>query len=378
MTKYRRLRLLTHDILDRGSMVAGWSLWVHRTLIFFIITNVTVDIFASVPDINKQYHSFFLIFEIISFVIFFIEYLLRVWSCVEFIHLKPYKPWKARLKYMLRPMSIIDFLAFAPLLFGIIMGTEARAFLLLRLVRFFKLARYSTGMVSLIEAVNNERNSLIACLGILCGAVLMSASAMHLAEQVAQPDKFGTIPDAMYWAIITLTTVGYGDYTPITPLGKVIAGVTAVSGLVMLALPVGIIASAFAQALNRRDFVVTWSMVARVPLFSKLDAGTIAEIMQVLKSRSLMNGETIFRKGDPSRGIYFIAEGHVIWVQGKEQRNLEKGDFFGEKAVLHRGNHLASAKAVGKTKLLVLEADDLSHIMHAHEDFSERLREASL
>ena len=108
------------------------------------------------------------------------------------------------------------------------------------------------------------------------GAVLIAASAMNLAERDVQPERFGTIPELMYWAIVTLTTVGYGDVVPITGLGRVIAGVTAIAGLVMLALPVGIIASAFAREIHRRDIVITWSMVARVPLFADLGRLEIA------------------------------------------------------------------------------------------------------
>ena len=112
---------------------------------------------------------------------------------------------------------------------------------------------------------------------------------MHLAEHDAQPEKFGTIPDAMWWAVVTLTTVGYGDVVPITPLGKVIAGVIAIMGLGMLALPVGIIATSFAEVIHRRDFVVTWGMVSRVPLFRDLDADDVAQIMRLDRKSTRLN-----------------------------------------------------------------------------------------
>ena len=113
---------------------------------------------------------------------------------------------------------------------------------------------------------------------------------MYLAERHVQPDKLGTIPDAMWWAIVTLGTIGYGDVVPVTALGKVIAGVTIFLGLIMIALPVGIIATAFADEIHRRDFVVTWAMVARVPLFAGLDAAEIADIMRLLRAQQVEPG----------------------------------------------------------------------------------------
>ena len=125
----------------------------------------------------------------------------------------------------------------------------------------------------------------------MAGATLISATLIHLAEREAQPDKFGTIPDAMWWSIVTLGTIGYGDVVPITPLGKLVAAMTILWGIVMIALPVGIVATAFSEQIHRRDFVVTWGMVARVPLFSGLDAAAIADIMRLLRAQTVEAGE---------------------------------------------------------------------------------------
>ena len=109
-------------------------------------------------------------------------------------------------------------------------------------------------------------------------------------EHAVQPEVFGSIPDSMWWAIQTIATVGYGDVTPITPAGRMIAALTMVMGFVMLGLPVGIVATAFAEEIHRREFVVTWSMVARVPLFRSLDASSVAEIMRYLRAQSVPAG----------------------------------------------------------------------------------------
>ena len=163
--------------------------------------------------------------------------------------------------------------------------------------------------------------------------------------------------------MVTLSTVGYGDVVPVTPLGKVVASLTALFGIAMLALPVGILATSFAQVIQRRDFVVTWSMVARVPLFNELPAADIAEIIRYLNSLSAEAGEIIVRKGDDAHSMYFIASGEVtIEVPGEPVR-LGEGHFFGEIALLKRSKRSATVRAVSKTKLLVLDATDLRSLM---------------
>src|SRR5262249_14500719 len=134
--------------------------------------------------------------------------------------------------------------------------------LIFRIVRFLKLARYSPAMRSLLDVLYRERRALFGCFVILFGAMLFAADIMYLVERHVQPDKLGTIPDAMWWAIVTLGTVGYGDVVPVTTLGRIVATATIFVGLIMVALPIGIIATAFAEEIHRRDFVVTWSMVA--------------------------------------------------------------------------------------------------------------------
>src|SRR6202008_4187347 len=204
--------------------------------------------------------------------IFSLEYVVRLWTEVE------HPPWRrlgailSALHFATSPAGLIDLAAVLPFGLSLIVAADFKAFLVLRLIRFFKLTRYSPAMRSLLEALYAERRALVGCFVILCGATLIAAALMHLAEGTAQPDKFGTIPDAMWWAIVTLGTIGYGDAVPITVGGRLVAGLTIFAGFLMVALPVGIVATAFANEVHRRDFVVTWSLVARIPLFSELNA----------------------------------------------------------------------------------------------------------
>jgi hypothetical protein len=159
---------------------------------------------------------------------------------------------------------VIDLLAVLPFWLAFLLPLDLRVLLVFRMGRFLKLARYSPAMRSLLDALYNERRALFGSFVILVGATLLAASIMHVIERHAQPDKFGTIPDAMWWAIVTLGTIGYGDVVPVTALGRLVAAITIFVGLIMVALPIGIVATAFADEIHRRDFVVTRGMVARV------------------------------------------------------------------------------------------------------------------
>ena len=245
--------------------------------------------------------------------------------------------------------------------------------MLLRLLRFFKLARYSAGMRSLLAALEAERKALLASMTVLLGLVLVTASAMHLFEHEAQPDKFGSIPDSMWWAIVTLTTVGYGDVVPVTLPGRVVAGFTMILGLMMLALPIGIVANAFAEEIHRREFVVTWGMLARVPLFSSLDASEIAEVMRYLRSQTIPAGTLIVRKGEEARCMYFVAAGEVEVEAASGQLRLGEGSFFGEMALLRNLPRNANIRSISPVKLLVLDGVDLRSIMERNPEIRRRI-----
>ena len=207
------------------------------------------------------------------------------------------------------------------------------------------------------------------------GATLVSAALMHLAEGKVQPDKLGTIPDALWWAIVTLGTIGYGDVVPVTALGKLIATGTIFVGVIMIALPVGIIATAFAEQIHRRDFIVTWGMIARVPLFAELDAAEISDIMQLLRAQVAEAGEVIVRAGDPAHSMYFIAAGEVEVALKKERLHLGAGHFFGEVAVLRRARRSATATALTRSNLLVLAAQDLHALMQRDSRIAARIKD---
>lgn len=359
----RTWRRRLHLWIDHGAGDDAVARWIHHGLVLLICANVAAIVLESIPELSARFKLAFKAFEIVSLVIFALEYAARLWVAPEHARYRSLSPARARLAYALSPPAIVDLLATLPLAFAFFGLGELKVLLLLRLLRFFKLGRYSPGMASLAAALTAERKALFACFVVLMGVMLMAASVMHLVEHEAQPEKFGTIPDAMWWAIITLTTVGYGDVFPITAAGKAVAAVTAVLGLVMLALPVGIVATAFAQEIHRREFVVTWSMIARVPLFGQLDAVEIAEVMQFLRARTVRNGVVVTHEGDPLQALYFVASGEVELALPEGKTTLDEGHFFGalmldDVAITSHASGVNAAVATAPTKLLVLDQID--------------------
>lgn len=376
---FRGWRWQVHLWFDHGAGDDFVATVIHRALVALICATVLAVVLESVPSLAARFGPGFDVLERISLVIFTLEYAIRIWIAPEHARYRGLSAAQARLAYVSSFPAIIDLLAILPLLFGLLGFGELKVLLLLRLLRFFKLGRYSPGMASLSAALIAERKALVACFVILMGVMLIAASAMHLVEQEAQPDKFGTIPDAMWWAIITLTTVGYGDVYPVTAAGKAVAAVTAVLGLIMLALPVGIVATAFAQEIHRREFVVTWSMVARVPLFGGLDASEIADVMQFLRAQTVRNGAVILHPGEPGRALYFIASGEVEVAAAEGPSRLDEGHFFGELrlddiAIASHSPCPQAAVATAPSKLLVLDPIDFRALTTRNPRLAEHLR----
>ncbi len=263
-----------------------------------------------------------------SFVVFTIEYALRLYVAVEHEPYKHLSPLRARWRYATSPAGLIDLIAILPFWFAFVAPEETRLVLVLRVFRFLKIARYSRSMQSLLDTIYDERRALGGCVLIVAGFTIISATLMHAVEGSVQPDKFGTIPDAMWWAIVTLGTIGYGDVVPVTAAGKVIAAITIFAAIVTIALPVGIIATAFAEQVHRRDFIVTWGMVSRVPLFAGLTAGEIADVMRLLRAETREAGTVIARRGDDAHSMYFIARGEVEIELARRQPQARRGTFL--------------------------------------------------
>jgi voltage-gated potassium channel len=373
--RIRNWRRRVYQVLEQGPVGDRASVVVDRLLVLLIIVNLVAVALESMPQLHDRYLLLFDTIEFVSLVVFTAEYLLRIWSSVEYGPHRHMSPTAARLRYILSPAGLVDLVAVLPFWFAPFVPSDLRVLLVLRVVRFFNIARFSPAMRSLLDVLYRERRALFGCLVITLGTALVSAALMHLAEGRVQPDKLGTIPDALWWAIVTLGTIGYGDVVPITTVGKLIATATIFLGLIMIALPVGIIATAFAEQVHRRDFIVTWAMIARVPLFAELDAAEITDIMELLRAQVAEAGQVIVRAGEPAHSMYFIASGEVEIAVRHERLHLGVGQFFGEVAVLRRARRSATVTALSRTSLLVLDAQDLHALMQRDPRVAERIKD---
>lgn len=374
----RRLTDLRHRIymaLEQGPVGDAGGRMVDRALLTLIVANLAAVSLESVPAIGVKYDIEFTAIELVSLVVFTVEYALRLWTAVEHGPHHHLSATRARLKYALSPAGIVDLLAVLPFWFAMVVPADFRFVLVFRMVRFFKIARYSPAMRSLLDVLYQERRALFGCFVITLGSALVAAALMHLAEGHIQPEKLGTIPDALWWAVVTVGTIGYGDVVPVTVFGKVIATGTIFMGLVLMALPIGIVATAFSEQIHRRDFIVTWGMIAKVPLFAELDAGEIADIMTLLRAQVAEEDEVIVRTGEAAHAMYFIAEGEVEVTLKKEPVRLGAGQFFGEVAVLRRARRSATVTARKRTSLLVLDAQDLHALMQRDSRIAQRIKE---
>ena len=227
--------------------------WVSKYLNWFLIALIAINVLAvileTVGSIEARYRAVFWVIEFLSVAVFSVEYVLRVWTCVDDPRFKDEA--HPRLSYILSPLALIDLVAILPFYLGFLFQIDLRFLRVLRLLRILKLTRYSSAMSMLLDVFREEANSFFAGFFILVVLLILASSGAYLAEHHVQPDKFGSIPAAMWWAMATLTTVGYGDVTPITPVGQVFGSLVAVVGIGMAALPAGILASGLADRLRR-------------------------------------------------------------------------------------------------------------------------------
>ncbi|WP_299852289.1 ion transporter [uncultured Roseovarius sp.] len=227
--------------------------WMSRYLDLFLITLIAVNVAAvileTVDSMETRYSTAFWLIEVVSVAVFSVEYVTRVWASLEDPRFQDSS--NPRLSYMLSSMALIDLLAILPFYLGFFIKMDLRFLRVLRLLRILKLTRYSSAMSMLLDVFREEANAFFAGFFILIVLLVLAASGAYLAEHQIQPDKFGSIPAAMWWAMATLTTVGYGDVTPITPAGQIFGSLVAVVGIGMAALPAGILASGLADRLRR-------------------------------------------------------------------------------------------------------------------------------
>lgn len=240
------------DILEIASAGDVTSKIFDVFIMTLISLNVIAVILETVPSL-ASHKQFFNRFEVFSVAVFTIEYLLRIWTCTSdkrFEH-----PIKGRIRFAVTPLALIDLMAVLPFYLPMVIPLDLRSIRALRLFRFvrlLKIGRYSESLRSLGFVLKEKKEELVVTVVALLMLLVITSSVLYFLEHEAQPKVFSSIPAAMWWGVATLTTVGYGDVFPITTLGKCFGAVIAILGIGMFALPAGIIASGFAEVLQRR------------------------------------------------------------------------------------------------------------------------------
>ncbi len=230
----------------------GFPLMVNLFIVGLIALNSMAIILHSVPEIREhpQLSALFVDFEIFSVVVFTIEYLLRVWACVE--SEKYRHPFWGRVRFIFSAWALVDLLAILPFYltlfttdFGLI-----RILRILRVVRLYRLTKYSHALGMIKKAINYTKEELILSYTFLLFAMLIVSSIIYYLEHPAQPEAFPSIPASIWWGVVTMTTLGYGDVYPVTVLGKIFGGFVAILGVALFSLPTGILASGFIEQIN--------------------------------------------------------------------------------------------------------------------------------
>lgn len=367
------LRARAHHLFTREEGGSG-GVAMRAGLVLLIVLSVTTAVLKSVPQIGRMHGNLLDAILLLTTLGFAIEFLVRVWIAPE----NPGTTGAARerRRYVFSLPGLVDLVAAIPFALAPQFGLNLDW---LDIVPIFKLLRHTAAFQFMVEAVYSERRVLLSAAVLMLVLLVFQSSLVYYFEREAQPDKFGSIPEAMWWGIVTLTTVGYGDVTPVTLWGKIAGGLTAVMGLCMFAIPVGIIASAFVEAVRRREFVDTWNLVAKVPLFRTLDAARIAAVAGVLRARRAERGERLIRKGDQADSMYFIVSGEVevdLETSAAKAR-LSAGEFFGEIALIADRTRTATITALSPCKLLLLHKDDFESFMDQHPDLKDAVRVAA-
>jgi len=343
-------------------------------LIVLILANAIAIALESDGAIMADHGSVLRAFEVFSVAVFTVEYLCRLWAAAEISDNGIAGAWRARARYLISPLALIDLMAIAPFYLAAFFAVDLRVLRLLRALRILKLTRYSPALATMAAVARKESPVIVGALAILVVVAMIAATLIHYLEAEAQPQQFGSIPLAMWWVIETLTTVGYGDAIPVTLGGRIVGAVVMILGIGVFVMWTSIFAVGFLEETRRRNFVVTWHLVARVPLFSGLDAERIAEIAGLLAPETVVANTTVMRQGEIADSLYFIAAGDVAIDLAGRVLHLGPGHFFGELALIEETPQQTTATTLTECQLLRLDGADFRALMESEPDMEAEIR----
>jgi voltage-gated potassium channel len=329
----------------------------HYTVLIIGLAAMTA---MTVPDVRASFATWFAI---------------TLWACLGFFAAElAAKAWlmgSERKNYFFTAAGVVDLLAVIPVPLALLFGAASDTAWLLAALWLLKLTPVLPGLSLLGRVVEQEARPLASVLVLFLIVLSLSAVALYVLEGAGQPERFGSLPRALWWAVTTLTTTGYGDAVPETSLGRLVAAIVMVCGLGLFGLWAGILATGFAAEHRRRDFVRNWDLVTSVPFLRNLNAPAIIELTRMLRRLDLPERSVVVRRGRPGDCMYFIASGEVEVRLDPQPIRLAAGSFFGEFALLDGRPRTATVVTTMPTTLLILEVSDFRAFTAHHPELAQ-------
>ena len=361
---------LHHPIITRG----------YR---FFLVLSIFYIIFYTILDtkysLDNLYGGIFLFLLQFSFFGLFIDFILRVVGAyfgynvaLSYIHQKKYSSiWY----YLFSFYGLVDLVS-ATSIFLYYFQIDKDILLIISMISLLKIARFTPALNILIDVVQSESKTLLASLYVMLILTISTSTMIYFIEKDVN-SGFNSLVDALWWSVITLSTVGYGDVVPQTQLGKLLGGLSAISGFGMFALPAGILANGFASEIKRIKEMASLEIISKVPLFSSLDESAIFDIANILRVKRFRKGEIIIRENSQGDAMYFIVKGSVSVIKKDFLKVLLKGDFFGEIALLRDTPRTATIKANEKCELLELSRYDFKNLISSKPELLKEIEKVA-
>jgi voltage-gated potassium channel len=367
------------DIFDDG-VVSRATRTYRQIEALCILIGIAAMIAGTEPDLPMGWANALFALDMSLVCFFTLDWLARLWAAPLQMAAAP--PARARVDWVTSRAGIICLLSVAPMALAALIDRSPSGVSLLSILWVARFAHYSRGVEMLSCVFAREKEAIAGVLYMFFAILLAGAVLEYLAERGAQPDHFGSIGQTLWWGIATLTTTGYGDAAPVTPIGRVVAGATMISGIIVFGLLAGILATGFAIEVKRRDFLRNWELVAKVPMFHDVGPGTIAELAALLRPRDLRAGSVVARKGAAGDCMFFIVAGEVEIQIAPRPIRLGEGHFFGEMALVTGGLRSATVVTTTDTQLLALDIADFRALASAkpellhiiHEEAGRRLK----
>lgn len=374
--RFSEVRRWLYILLEAGKTGDKPSAIFDAFMVTLILANVVAFVAETDVRVAAVWGEELRLFNAVSIAIFTVEYVLRLWVAVDHPALRGLPKWRVRVGYALNPQMLIDLIVILPFYLSFLFVIDLRVLRIFRLFRFLMLARYSPALYTIGQVLKSERRAIMAAMIAMLGMLIFSASGIYLLEHKVQPEAFGSVVKSMWWALATLTTVGYGDVVPVTTIGRFFGGLVMVFGLGMFAMPVAIISSGFAREIHRREFVISWGMVARVPLFQELKPALIVDLVELLEAQVIEPNSVIAHQGDAADAMYFIVVGNVRLDFDGRSVQLGEGDFFGEMALLDNRRRSADIVALTQCHVLKLDARSFRQFINRHPEARAKIFDA--